>query len=105
MINLVLGYDVRVEDGASVEYSVVLSDVTVGSGARLRRCIVDKKVRIPPGTAIGFDQEEDKRRGLHLSPAGITVVPKEFVFAAVGRISYSVFCISYKRVARSRRSG
>ena len=80
VINSVLGYDVRVEDGASVEYSVVFSHVTVGSGARLRRCIVDKKVRIPPGTAIGFDQEEDKRRGLHLSPAGITVVPKEFVF-------------------------
>jgi len=80
VLNSVLGCNVRVEDGAAVEYSVVFSNVTVGSGARLRRCIVDKNVRIPPGLSIGFDREEDNRRGLSLSPSGITVVPKDFVF-------------------------
>lgn len=80
VLNSVLGYNVRVEDGATVEYSVVFSNVLVGMGARLRRCIVDKNVRIPPGMSIGFDPGEDLRRGLHLSPTGITVVPKGFVF-------------------------
>jgi glucose-1-phosphate adenylyltransferase len=51
----------------------------VGRGARLRRCIVDKHVEIPPGETIGFDPDKDGRRFLR-SEKGIIVVPKEYRF-------------------------
>jgi glucose-1-phosphate adenylyltransferase len=47
----------------------------VGRHARLRRTIVDKGVVIPPGTTIGYDEAEDRRR-FTVSENGIVVVPK-----------------------------
>ena len=38
--------------------------------------IIDKNVVIPPHTKIGFDREEDIKRGFHVSAGGVTVVPK-----------------------------
>ena len=38
--------------------------------------IIDKNVVIPPHTKIGFDREEDLKRGFHVSAGGVTVVPK-----------------------------
>jgi glucose-1-phosphate adenylyltransferase len=81
VINSVLSYNVRVEEGSWVEFSVIFGGVHVGAGARLRRTIVDKYSVIPPGTNIGYDHDEDKRRGLIVGPSGITVVPKRFDFS------------------------
>jgi len=33
-------------------------------------------VYIPPSTRIGYDRAEDEARGFHVSPGGVTVVPK-----------------------------
>ena len=35
-----------------------------------------KNVEIPPYTEIGFNKEEDLKRGFYVSSGGITVVPK-----------------------------
>ncbi|NTW22784.1 glucose-1-phosphate adenylyltransferase [Candidatus Falkowbacteria bacterium] len=74
----VLSPFVRVEASQVME-SVIFSNVNIGPGSRLKRCIVDKNVRIPPGTMIGFSAEEDSARGLAVVD-GITVVPKSFQF-------------------------
>ena len=50
-------------------------DVEVGRYARIRRAIVDKGVKVPPGMAIGFDDAEDRRR-FTVSEGGVVVVPK-----------------------------
>jgi len=42
----------------------------------VRRAIIDKGVRVPPGMTIGFNAEEDVARGLTVSPYGVTVVAK-----------------------------
>lgn len=80
VINSVLGNNVRVEAGASVEFSVVHNGVNIGNGARIRRTIIDKYAEIPPGACIGCDPEEDRQRGFTITPAGITVVPKLYKF-------------------------
>ncbi|MHC4473559.1 MAG: glucose-1-phosphate adenylyltransferase, partial [Planctomycetota bacterium] len=49
----VLGFDVTIEPEAEVKDCIIHDQVTVGRGARLSRVIVDKRVRIPPGTEIG----------------------------------------------------
>lgn len=77
----VLFPDVRINSFSQVEESVVMDGVNVGRYCRLRRTIVDKHVDMPPRTEVGYDLENDRRRGLHVSPEGIVVVPKGFRFS------------------------
>ena len=53
-----------------------MENVEVGRYSQIRKAIIDKNVVIPPETRIGFNREEDERRGFHVSPNGVTVVPK-----------------------------
>jgi glucose-1-phosphate adenylyltransferase len=75
-----IGPGVRVNSFARVEDSILFEGVDVGRHAVVRRAIIDKGVRIPPGSAVGVDPEEDLARGLTVSPEGVTVVPKGHVF-------------------------
>ena len=75
----VLGPQVRVNSFSHVEESILMNGVDVGRHARIRRAIVDKNVHIPPGTTIGLDPEEDRRR-FTVSESGIVVVPKGYRF-------------------------
>jgi glucose-1-phosphate adenylyltransferase len=78
----IVGFDCRVAAGAVVEDSILFDGVSVGRGAEVRRAIVDKGVRVPPGTRVGCDPDEDRRRGFVLSPEGITCVPKGVVIGS-----------------------
>ena len=71
----VLSVGCRINSFSEVEESVLFERVRIGRHARLRRCIVDKDVEIPPGDEIGFNPERDQRR-FGVSPGGIIVIPK-----------------------------
>ncbi|MFM1892595.1 MAG: hypothetical protein RLZ44_1672 [Pseudomonadota bacterium] len=75
----VLFANVRVGDEAIVEDSILFEGVVVGAGARLRRCIIDKSVQVPPGTQIGIDLEADRKR-FEVTPKGVVVIPKGYRF-------------------------
>ncbi|MBR5709178.1 MAG: glucose-1-phosphate adenylyltransferase [Thermoguttaceae bacterium] len=77
VIHSVLGHSVRVNSYATVEDSILFDDVVIGRGAKIRRCIIDRGVVIPPGMEAGFDADEDRRRGFHVSPEGIVVIVRE----------------------------
>jgi glucose-1-phosphate adenylyltransferase len=66
---------VRVNSFARVDESILLEGVDVGRGARLRRVIVDKFVRIPPNLYIGYDPAEDRKRFV-VSEGGVVAVPR-----------------------------
>ncbi len=66
---------VRVNSYATVEDSVLFPHVSIGRGARLRRCIVDKGVQVPPGEVIGEDPELDAQR-FTVSDEGVVVVTR-----------------------------
>ncbi len=70
----ILGRSVRVNSYATVEDSILFDDVVVGRGARIRRCIIDRGVVIPTGLKVGFDPDEDRRRGFHVTPEGIVCI-------------------------------
>jgi glucose-1-phosphate adenylyltransferase len=76
----IIGPGVRVNSFARVEESIVFERVDIGRHAVIRRAIIDKGVRVPAGTSIGVDAGEDAARGLTVSPDGVTVVPKGFLF-------------------------
>jgi glucose-1-phosphate adenylyltransferase len=71
--------NVRVEAGAVVEDGILFEGVCVGEGAKLRRCIIDKGVFIPPKESIGYDLAKDRSR-FTLSEEGVIVVPKNYQF-------------------------
>ncbi len=79
VIRSILSHDVRVESHALVEGSILFDGVRVGAGARIRRCIVDKEVAIPPGANIGWNRELDEQR-FSVSENGIVVVTKGYKF-------------------------
>ena len=60
---------------SSVEDSILFDDVEVGRHCKIRRAIIDKHVKIPAGTTIGYDAQEDAKR-FTVSPEGIVVIPK-----------------------------
>ncbi|MBT8133679.1 MAG: glucose-1-phosphate adenylyltransferase, partial [Gammaproteobacteria bacterium] len=62
-----------------VEDCILFNNVTVGSGAKLKRCIVDKHVRIPEGETIGYDLERDRHR-FTVTDDGVVVVGRRVTF-------------------------
>jgi glucose-1-phosphate adenylyltransferase len=72
----ILHPEVRVNSYAVCEECILFDGVDVGRYCRLRRCIVDKYVKLPPYTVIGFDHEFDRRRGFAVTEGGVVVVPK-----------------------------
>jgi len=69
---------VHVHSWATVEDSVILPGVDIGRHAVVRRCVVDKRCRIPEGLQIGVDPVEDRKR-FHVSPKGIVLVTAEML--------------------------
>jgi len=69
----VIGRGVRIHSHATVEDSIIFDNCDIGRRARVRRAILDKNVRVPPDTAIGFDPERD-RQLYHVTDSGIVVV-------------------------------
>ena len=71
----VLSPRVRVNSWAEVTDSILMENVEIGRHCVVRRAIIDKNVTIPPGTKIGVDLDEDRRR-FHVTDSGIVVIPK-----------------------------
>ena len=72
----ILSPKVKVNSFSQISDSILMENVEVGRYSKIRRAIIDKNVIIPPNTRIGFDRDEDERRGFHVSSGGVTVVPK-----------------------------
>jgi glucose-1-phosphate adenylyltransferase len=85
----VLSPNVCVHSWAQVEESVLLDGVSVGRHCRIRRAIIDKGVSIPPGSVIGHDLEQDRKR-FSVTDSGIVVIPK---FASMASPS-GIVCLS-----------
>ena len=73
--NSVLSPQVWINNYSQIEESVLMEDVEIGEYCRIKRAIIDKEVYVPPGTEIGYDLEEDRRR-FFVSDSGIVVIAK-----------------------------
>lgn len=72
--NSVLGRGVRVHAGASVDDCIVFDNCDIGRRAKIQRAILDKNVIVPEDAVIGYDPQEDAKRGYHVTESGIVVV-------------------------------
>jgi glucose-1-phosphate adenylyltransferase len=66
----------RVNSYSLVEDSILFENVNIGRHCKIKRTIIDKGVVIPEGTVIGYDRDEDLRRGYTVTDSGIVVVPR-----------------------------
>jgi glucose-1-phosphate adenylyltransferase len=69
----IIGRGVKVHTGAYVEDSVIMDNCDIGRRAKVRRAILDKNVRLPEDTTIGYDAEQDAKL-YHVTESGIVVV-------------------------------
>jgi len=66
---------VRIHSYADVDESILMDGVEIGRHSKIRRAIIDKGVKVPAGTTIGYDLEADRQR-FTVTDSGIVVVPK-----------------------------
>jgi glucose-1-phosphate adenylyltransferase len=70
----ILGPRCKVNSYSLVEDSILFENVTIGRNAKIKKAIIDKNISIPDGAQIGYDHEEDERRGYRVTESGIVVV-------------------------------
>ncbi|HVT03001.1 MAG TPA: glucose-1-phosphate adenylyltransferase [Thermoanaerobaculia bacterium] len=75
---------VRIHSYVDVDEAILMDGVEIGRHSRLRRTIIDKGVKIPARTSIGYDVEFDRERGFTVTDTGIVVVPKGTVLGEGG---------------------
>jgi glucose-1-phosphate adenylyltransferase len=68
---------------AALEDAVVLPYCDIGRGARLRRVVIDRGVRVPAGLVVGEDPALDATR-FRISPAGIALVTQDMIDRLAG---------------------
>ena len=73
--NSLLRREIVVEPGAQIEDCVIMDYVCIGAGARLRHAIIDRHNVIPAGARIGYDVEQDRAAGYHITEGGLVVLP------------------------------
>ncbi len=71
----ILSPNVRVNSFAQVEDSILFHGVDIGRHCRIRKAIIDKDVKVPTKTEIGYDPEKDKKQ-FTVSRGGVVVIPK-----------------------------
>lgn len=69
---------VHVHSYSLVEDSVVLPNAEIGRNCVIKNAVIDKGTKIPPGTHIGVDREEDKKR-FRVTENGIILVTPDMI--------------------------
>jgi glucose-1-phosphate adenylyltransferase len=76
--------NVHVHSYCAIEDSVILPNADIGRGVVLKRVIVDKGCRIPPGLTAGADPDEDRGR-FHVTPKGVTLITPQMLQTLAAR--------------------
>ena len=84
VIDSIIGKRCKINSYAEVHSSILLEDVEIGRGARIRRCIIDKHVKIPANDVIGYNRDEDAKR-FHVTENGLIAIRKNQVVEPVKR--------------------
>ncbi len=79
VVRSIISPNVRVHSYTEIEDSMLMEGVEIGRNCKIRRTIIDKSVKIPPRTIIGYDPDDDKKK-FDVSPDGIVVVSKNTMF-------------------------
>jgi glucose-1-phosphate adenylyltransferase len=79
IIRSILSPNVRVHSYGRVEDSIIMDRVNIARNSTIKKAIIDKDVKIPPGTTIGLNHNKD-RKLFTITESGIVVIPRGFKF-------------------------
>ena len=71
--NSVIGANVRVNSFCNVTQSVLMDNVELGRHSQIKKAIIEKGVKVPPNSIIGFHPAEDAKH-YHVTESGIAVI-------------------------------
>lgn len=74
--NCIISPGVRVNSYTEVYKSIIMDNSQLGRYCKIKNAIIDKDVVIKNNVQIGYDLEEDRRKGFTISDNGVVVVPK-----------------------------
>ncbi len=70
----IIGRNVRIKPGCTIEESIILDGTVIGDHCHLQRCIVDRFNVISSGTHLGGDKGRGGKRGT--GKLGLTILPR-----------------------------
>jgi len=70
--------NVRAHSYSRIESAVILPEVDIGRGARLRKVVVDRGVRIPPNLVVGEDPVLDAKR-FRYTEKGVSLITQTMI--------------------------
>lgn len=85
----VIGRGVTIDDGATVEESIVMDYTHVGAGCHLRRAILDRHNRIAPGSQVRPDAPPFDERVVFSPGKDLVAVPRGGIAAPPEEFPYS----------------
>jgi glucose-1-phosphate adenylyltransferase len=71
--------NVRIHSFSSIEETVILPGVIINRHCKIRRTIIDRGCKIPEGSVIGFNAEQDRANGFRISTNGIVLVTRSML--------------------------
>ncbi len=71
--------NVKVNSFSTVEDSVILPRVNIGRHCRIKQAIIDRGAKIPEGTEIGVNEDDDRKRGFRITKKGVTLVTPDML--------------------------
>jgi glucose-1-phosphate adenylyltransferase len=74
----VLFSNVRIEACCTLHEAVIMPDIVIGRGCRLRKVVVDRGCQLPEGMVIGEDARLDAQR-FHRTESGVVLVTREML--------------------------
>ena len=73
---VVAGYDCYFHNNSSIENSVIMNGCNIGEKSRLKNVLFDKNCSVEPGTVIGENEVDDKKRFPFVTEDGRVIFPK-----------------------------
>ncbi|MGZ8410701.1 MAG: GlgC family sugar phosphate nucleotidyltransferase, partial [Hyphomicrobium sp.] len=64
---------VYVHSRTEINSSIIFDHCDIGRGCKIRRAILEKNVQVTPGTVIGYNLDEDRKR-YTVTDSGIVIV-------------------------------
>ena len=68
--------NVRVHSYSTIEETVILPETEIHRNCKIRRAVIDRGCKIPEGSIIGYDSEQDKANGFRITEKGLVLVTR-----------------------------
>ncbi|MFQ5559303.1 MAG: glucose-1-phosphate adenylyltransferase [Nitrospinota bacterium] len=73
----VIGRNVNIKGNSAIINSIIMDYVEIGEDCKINMAIIDKGVKVPSGTVIGYDLAEDRKKYFVDEESKIIVLSKE----------------------------